>query len=325
LEVLPVNGRLPLFLVLSASLLVLGARPASATFHLMQIEQVIGGVDGDATKQAIQLRYRSSFQNLLSNARLNVRDAAGANPVLLIDFTSNSAVTANATRILCATSNFGSSLSPAVTADYQLTNPIPVSYLAAGSLTFEDDIGTIYWRVSWGGASYTGPKTGSITNDSDGQFGVWPSELPSSTNQALLFQGTAAAASTLNQNDYAVTAGGAQFENDDGSKGTVQTLVGTPGAGVVASIALGAPAPNPTRRSMSYSVVLPHRARANVGIFDVSGRRILTLVDRELDAGPHAFSWVGPSDGPVAMSNGVYFLGLEAEGSFVARRFVLMR
>ncbi len=36
---------------------------AHATFHFMQIEQVIGGVDGDTTKQAIQLRMRSLNQN----------------------------------------------------------------------------------------------------------------------------------------------------------------------------------------------------------------------------------------------------------------------
>ena len=41
--------------------------PASASdpsFHLMQIEQVIGGVDGDASAQAIQLRMRSSFRSM---------------------------------------------------------------------------------------------------------------------------------------------------------------------------------------------------------------------------------------------------------------------
>ena len=43
-----------------AALVVLTVRPASATFHLMQIEQVIGGVDGNTGVQAIQLRMRST-------------------------------------------------------------------------------------------------------------------------------------------------------------------------------------------------------------------------------------------------------------------------
>ncbi len=32
------------------------------SFHHMQIEQVIGGVNGNTTTQAIQLRTRSAFQ-----------------------------------------------------------------------------------------------------------------------------------------------------------------------------------------------------------------------------------------------------------------------
>ena len=35
------------------------ALPVQASFHLMQIEQVIGGVNGDTTAQAVQLRMRS--------------------------------------------------------------------------------------------------------------------------------------------------------------------------------------------------------------------------------------------------------------------------
>ena len=35
---------------------------AHATFHLMQIEQVIGGVNGDTSAQAIQLRMRFAGQ-----------------------------------------------------------------------------------------------------------------------------------------------------------------------------------------------------------------------------------------------------------------------
>ena len=39
------------------------ALPAQATFHFMQIEQVIGGVNGDTTAQAVQLRMRFAGQN----------------------------------------------------------------------------------------------------------------------------------------------------------------------------------------------------------------------------------------------------------------------
>ena len=44
----------------------LATGPARATFHFMQIEQVIGGANGDTAAQAIQLRMRLGGQNFLS-------------------------------------------------------------------------------------------------------------------------------------------------------------------------------------------------------------------------------------------------------------------
>ena len=41
---------------------------AYATFHEMQIEQVILSVNGDTTAQAIQLRMRAAGQNFVSGA-----------------------------------------------------------------------------------------------------------------------------------------------------------------------------------------------------------------------------------------------------------------
>ncbi len=303
---------------LALLLLAFGARPSAATFHLMNIDQVIGGVDGDVSKQAIQIRYRSAFQNLLSNARIYCWDANGENPIGVIAFPSNIGPTASGTRVLIATAAFGSSLSPAVTPDFIATNPIPASYLAAGSLTFEDDFGTVYWRLSWGGASYFGDQSGDVTNDADGQFGVWPNPLNSTTNQALAFQ-FGLSGSTLNQNDYQVTGGAATFFNSSGASGSVQSNVDVPGF-EIGTLALSPPMPNPVRASMTYALNLPRAAHARVGVYDLAGRRVLTLVDQELAAGPHSFSWAAGS-----LSGGVYFLGLESEGSLVAKRFVMLR
>jgi hypothetical protein len=324
MEVLPVTRKASIFgfCALALVLLTVAPRPASATFHLMQIEQVIGGVDGDASKQAIQLRYRTSFQNLMSNARLYAWDANGENPIGVIAFPTNLATTAAGTRVLVTSAGFA--LSPAVTPDYVFTNNIPAAYLAAGSLTFEDDFGTVYWRLSWGGSNYLGDTTGDPTNDVDGQFGVFPAVLPSATSQALKFQGSSGAASNTNSADYAVTGGAATFTNSLGSSGTVQSQVGTPGLDL-GGLALGPPAPNPMHASMTYSVNLPRAARATVGVFDLAGRRLFNLVDEELSAGPHSFSWAGASSGQGSLANGVYFLGLESEGSRVAKRFVVMR
>jgi len=188
---------------------------AHATFHLMQIEQIIGGVNGDTTAQAIQLRMRTGFQGFVSEGELRVWDASGQNPIVIIIPPGDVSNSSTGDRVLITTSSFNALCSPACVPDFPMTNPIPASYLAAGRLTWEDQFGTILWSVSWGGASYTGSTTGALTNSPTGQFGpAWAGALPSTGVQALKFQGTATAAAGANATDYALTAGAATFTNN---------------------------------------------------------------------------------------------------------------
>ena len=311
------------FAAVALGLLV--ARPAGATFHLMQIEQVIGGVDGSTVVQAVQLRMRSSLQNLVSNGRLVVRDATGANPVLLIAFPTNVANSAAGDRVLAATSAFASATNPPLTPDFLLTNPIPASYLPAGTLTFEDDFGTVLWRLSWGGAGYIGSGTGAVTNDADGNFSPpFAGPLPSSSGRALLFRFTAGALSTNNANDYTLTTGSATFTNNARASGTIMSLAGVGDGPGIHLLALTPPAPNPVRGSMAYSVVLPRETRVQVRVVDIGGRVVRTLLDETMPAGEHRLTWgAGSQDGP-ALSSGLYFLAMDAGGARRMQRFVLI-
>jgi hypothetical protein len=302
---------------------VLATSRAEATFHVMQIEQIIAGVDGSTATQAIQLRMRIANQTQVQNARLIAHDATGANPVLLIAFGSPVTVFAAGSHVLAATASFSSATNPALTPDFVLTNPIPDSYIPAGSLTFEDNFGTIYWRVSWGGAAYTGPTDGVLTNDSDGEFGVWPTALPKSTGQALLFQGATNAGSTTNQADYAETPGSAVFTKNSGASASIVSLVGVP-AGASEGIALGNPIPNPVVGSMTYSVTLPREEDARVDLYDARGRRVANLVNAVLPAGRNGFTWDPYARGGEHMRTGVYFLALQAGGVKKTQRFILL-
>jgi hypothetical protein len=206
------------------AMLAFAAAPAHATFHLMQVEQVIGGVGGDTSAQAIQLRMRHNGQGGVSKARLVVRDAAGANPVVLIDFDTDITPENQGERILIVSTGFSAHTNPTVVPDFTLVNTIPDSYLAAGSLTYETNGGLVLWRLSWGGNGYTGSNRGAGFNDKGGNFGPpFSGPLPSTGTDALLFQGAAAAKSTTNANDYAVTSGPAVFTNSAGD-----TVVVTP-------------------------------------------------------------------------------------------------
>lgn len=201
------------------------AQPAFASFHLMQIEQVIGGVNGDTSRQAIQLRMRFAGQNLVQQGQLVAWNAAGASPVVVLNIAGPVSNFAAGARIVIATSNF----MPGFTPDFTMAAPIPASYLAAGKLTFESDgpPGTqIWWGLAWGGGAYTGTNLGVTEalggNDANGDFNPpFAGPLPSSNTQAVRFPGAAGALSTNNLADYALSVGAAVFTKNDGTTTTV--------------------------------------------------------------------------------------------------------
>jgi Calx-beta domain len=189
--------------------------------------------------QAIQLRMRAAGQNLVSLGKLVVFDAAGLNPITVVDPTSNVPNGATGDHVLIASANFASHTTPPAVPDFIMANPIPASYLAAGSLCWQNNSGTItYWRLSWGGASYTGSNLGSTTNDLDGNFGPpFGSPLPSSGITAVQFQGPATAFSTNNAADYLLTTGPVVFINNADTTFTVTT-------GVLPTVTITAPDSN---------------------------------------------------------------------------------
>ena len=197
----------------------------------MQIEQVIGGVNGDTSAQAVQLRMRLAGQNLVAGGQLVAFDAAGNNPITLATFPSNVTNANTGTRILIATASFASHEAAPIASDFTMT-AIPASYLAAGGVAYLNPAylsGGILWSVSWGGASYTGPNTGLFDNDADGNFGPpFAGVLPSASTVALRFSGTASAPSTNNAADYSVTPGAATFTNNAGLSATLAAPTPTP-------------------------------------------------------------------------------------------------
>ena len=207
---------------LTLAVLAVGSA-AAETFHFMQIEQVIAGVNGDTTAQAVQLRMRLLGQNFVGGqAKLFAHDAAGLNPVILCEFPNDLPNGNQGDRILITSPAFDAATSPIAESDFELLNLIPASYLAAGRLTFEDTFGTVMWSLAWGGSNYTGPTNGAFVNDPDGEFGPpFAGVLPSYGLQALLFQGSAGDPSSSNSKDYELTVGAAVFTNNGGEEVTV--------------------------------------------------------------------------------------------------------
>jgi hypothetical protein len=316
-------------IILGITLVMVGmvmAIPAFASFHLMQIEQIIGGVNGDPTKQAIQLRTRGLGENFVSQGRLEVWDAAGANPIVICDPTTDVPNNPAGVRILIASAGFASATSPAAVPDFIMSQLIPVSYFTAGSITWEDNFGTIYWRVSWGGAAYTGSKTGVPLNDADGNFGPPVNgELPFRNTRALLFQGLATALSTSNLADYALTAGNAVFTNNAGTSFTVQPPQTTGVSAPVPGALLGQNHPNPFNPATEIEFSVPERVSASLRVYDTSGQLVASLVEGTVDAGTRRVEWNGLDWRGRAAASGVYFYRLVIPGATETRKMVLLK
>ena len=221
-------------LTASAFTLALASSGAHAGFHVMQIEQFIGGINGNTTAQAIQLRLRGAGQTVVSGARLRAWDAAGANPVLILDITSNVTNGNTGDNVLIASPSFNTIMASVggYASDFTLTSVVPASYLTGGKITFEDDGGTIYWALAFG--AYTGSNLGNSTNDADGNFGAATVAPPTNARQSLLFPGAAGAGSTTNQADYGLSANPATVRNN-----ARNSFVVAPEPGTAALLAMG--------------------------------------------------------------------------------------
>src|SRR5450631_3582695 len=121
--------------VLAALISCAWAVPLHASFHLMQIEQVIGGVNGDTTAQAVQLRMRFTGENFVTGGELIAFDAAGNNPITLVTFPSGVSNGVAGSRILITTASFASHETSPIASDFTMS-AIPASYLAAGRVAY---------------------------------------------------------------------------------------------------------------------------------------------------------------------------------------------
>jgi len=80
--------------------------------------------------------------------------------------------------------------------------------------------------------------------------------------------------------------------------------------------------PNPFNPATSISFSVPVRQTVELAVFDVRGRRVITLVDGEVDAGPHRVEWDARDEGGREIASGVYFCRLKTEAAASTRKMV---
>ncbi len=121
--------------------------------------------------------------------------------------------------------------------------------------------------------------------------------------------------------DGAGPADGYDFNTSGGSSGNLLYLDCTLRSGTIVGVeggrfttTLAAPYPNPASEAGTISFVVggsgEERSTVHLAIYDVAGRKLSTLADGELPAGPYAIRWNGRREDGIAVGSGVYFVRL---------------
>ena len=83
--------------------------------------------------------------------------------------------------------------------------------------------------------------------------------------------------------------------------------------------------PNPFQLSTSLEYTLSHESPVHISVFSASGRRVRSLFQGRLPAGPHRVIWDGMDEKGNLVPSGVYWCRLEAGSFHMSRRMALIR
>ncbi len=100
------------------------------------------------------------------------------------------------------------------------------------------------------------------------------------------------------------------------------TSVGDPDA---SRLALNQNYPNPFNPQTTISFELSERMAVKLVIYDIQGKRIVSLVNERMDEGIYRRNWDGTNDSGDRVSSGVYFCRLSAGGEVMTRKLILLK
>ncbi len=91
------------------------------------------------------------------------------------------------------------------------------------------------------------------------------------------------------------------------------------------TISLAPPAPNPSRGHASITFSLDAERDVRLTVYDVAGRQVRVLTDGHHPAGTNTFTWDGRTTRERPVSNGIYFLRLDAGNTHINRKVTILR
>jgi hypothetical protein len=296
---------------------VLAAPEAAQVFHIMEVNKLMVGYNGDTSIQAIEMKMILGGQNLVSGLSFAAYDGNGALVATLGTFTANVANGANGSRVLAATANFAATFG--ITPDLVITPSIPVT---SGQVAFEE----------------AGCRVNVLP------YGDVPTPLTSPTAAPPLPAGGATVLVRTVDNATSPTCplaenAGARFMLTSGGPGHPVPFTNNAGVTVnVLSTVVGVEDSPPAAAPLVRAYPNPTRGVTRIDapgwqaltIHDVQGRlvRVLTCTSGgpcPAQAGPYRGVWDGDDYRGRAVPSGIYFLRYDGASGPTVVRIAVMR
>jgi hypothetical protein len=288
-------------------------------FHLIEVNKVLVGLDGDASIQAVELRMITSGENFVSGGFIQTYDASGSAVATLGTFTADLPASGALPdrKILCATTAFQTTFG--ITADLTISPGLAVG---TGQVAFEK-IGCPVNAVPYG--SVTVPKFGTsaaLALPNDLAYALVRVVSNSTFPSCPMAEDAAARIELRNGN----TTTPIPFTNNAGASVNVfSTVTEVDVAGSASRPPTVRAAPNP------FAGVTELRftgAPGRVAIHDVSGRLVREWAGlRWSSSGSVAprMAWDGRDRAGRPVPSGIYFVRAETARGSADARIVLLR
>ena len=310
------------FAFLAITLAALATGPAGSAnaetqaFHLVEINKLMVGYNGNTNIQALELKLLGAGENFVSGAFVTVYDSVGDPVATLGTFPGNVPNGVAGDRILCATAAFASAFS--ITPDLVITPGIP---MVTGQVSFEKigcpinalPYGNVLLRVNGASNATPLPPHGATALVRVTDNATFPS-CPQAENAAQRFQLRGAGSA----NPFI-------FQNNARDTAHVWTSVTSvePGPAPPTVRRLSA-SPNPFHASTTIRI--PDRA-TRVNVYDVRGRRVRSWKPSAYESGEvgYAVHWDGRDAEARSLPSGLYFMEALTEQGPIRGRMILLR
>jgi hypothetical protein len=83
--------------------------------------------------------------------------------------------------------------------------------------------------------------------------------------------------------------------------------------------------PNPFNPSTTIDFMLPKTGHIKIGVINLLGQKVRTVIDGVFPAGSHSIIWDGTSDDGRKVASGVYFYRMESDSFNQTRKMILMK